>query len=298
MYEALFSKLGASKRHVFDLTLANLQRVGLYIGRPALYYGAELNGLFSAQVVPNDEIVSKEEGKKIFAFSDNILDSLKSKPFLKIQDKIFGKEFMDHERALVFKMAPLWYRVYEAATVGHEYGHILWLDNDTESRMNGSGVFKNIEEFKATCGGLMAFYMREDEEIKKHLLRDTIKRAVGLIAWMRTSEVEPYFCEGLIHLSGLFSTGVLRFDDTLHIDMSDAAYERLKQWYGDTYESLATHYLEKKDAKEFLNRYAKKVSGTYRPVDADVQAFVDYYWSLHQDIGRDIDENIKREDWL
>ncbi|MEZ4694222.1 MAG: hypothetical protein R2837_09600 [Aliarcobacter sp.] len=34
-----------------------------FVGRPALFFGAELNGLFSAQVVPNDEVVL-EEGKK------------------------------------------------------------------------------------------------------------------------------------------------------------------------------------------------------------------------------------------
>jgi hypothetical protein len=298
MYKTLFSKLGSGKENVLDLTLSNLQRVGLYIGRPALYYAAEFNGLFSAQVVPNDEIVSKEEGKKIFAFSDNILDSLRAKPFLKIQNKIFGKEFMEKERELVFKKAPLWYRVYEATTVGHEYGHILWLDNDTESKMNASGVFKNIEEFKATCGGLMAFFMREDDAIKEYVLADILKRAVGLIAWMRTGEVEPYYCEGLIHLSALFDSGVFRFDEELKIDMSDEAYERLKQWYFDVYESLAKHYLDKKDANEFLSKYAVKVAGIYLPVDKNVKSFVDYYWSLHQNIGRDIDEETKREDWL
>jgi len=49
-------------------------------------------GLFSAQVVPNDEIVSKEEGKKIFAFSDEILQTTRAKPFLKLSNEIFGQE--------------------------------------------------------------------------------------------------------------------------------------------------------------------------------------------------------------
>jgi len=298
MYKKLFDKLGAKKEHVLSLTLANLQRVGLYIGRPVLYYAAEFNGLFSAQVVPNDEIVTKEEGKKIFAFSDNILDSIRAKPFLKIQNKIFGKEFMDSERELVFKKPELWHRVYEATTIGHEFGHILWLDNDTESKMNSNGVFKNIEEFKATCGGLVAFYMNEDRDIKEYVLRDTIKRAVGLMAWMKTGEVEPYYCEGLIHLQGLFFSGVLRFEDKLHIDISDEAYEKLKQFYFDIYESLASHYLSKKDASEFLSRYAVKIDKVYMPVDDKIKSFVDYYWSLHQDIGREIDEQEHRSSWL
>jgi hypothetical protein len=99
-------------------------------------------------------------------------------------------------------------------------------------------------------------------------------------------------------LSGLFSSGVLSFDEELTIDMSDEAYARLKQWYSVTYESLAKHYLDKKDANEFLSQYAIKDSGIYLPVDKKVKSFVDYYWGLHQSMGRDIDEEIKREDWL
>ncbi len=298
MYNTLFEKLGKEKKQVLDLTISNLERVGLYIGRPALFYAAEFNGLFSAQVVPNDEIVSKEEGKKIYAFSDNILDSLRAKPFLKLQNKIFGKEFMDSERELVFKKPELWHRIYEISTIGHEYGHILWLDNDTETHMNKTGVFKNIEEFKATTGGLMAFFMNEDNNCKTHVLADLIKRSVGLIAWMKTDEVQPYYCEGLIHLQGLFETKVLDFTDKLEIDMSDEAYERLKTWYIKTYESLASHYLAKKDADEFLSVYASKIAGHYMPVKPKVKAFVDFYWSLHQSMGREIDKTEKRENWI
>lgn len=298
MYENLFSKIGKNKEHILTLTLAALDRVGLYIGRPMTYYGAEFNGLFSAQVVPNDEAVTKEAGKKIFAFSDNVLDSLRAKPFLKIQNQIFGKAFMDKERELVFKKPELWHRVYEVTTIGHEYGHILWLDHDSESQMNRTGVFKNIEEFKATCGGLMAFFANEGTELGEYVLRDTIKRAVGLIAWMKTGEVEPYYCEGLIHLHGLFDTGVLSFDTKLEIDTSRRAYERLKSWYIDTYTALASHYLSKKDANIFLSQYAQKDGGVYKPVDTQVRAFVEYYWNLHQAIGREIDAENRRADWL
>ena len=295
MYSTLFEKLGEQKQKIFALTKSNLQRVQLYIGRPALYYGAEFNGLFSAQVVPNDELVSEQEGKKIFAFADNILDSIKAKPFLKIQRIIFGEEFLNKERELVFKKPELWHRVYEATTIGHEYGHILWLDSDSETLMNQSGIFKNIEEFKATTGGLMAFFYNEDEEIKEYILNDVIKRAVGLIAWMKTDEVQPYYCEGLIHLEGLFASGVLSFDGSLHVKSN---YEALKQWYFQTYEALAKHYLEKKDAKEFLSRYALKQEGVYQPVTKEVRDFVAYYWQLHKDIGRDIDELSSKSQWI
>lgn len=296
MFETLFGNHEAL--HVKKSVLSNLKRIQLYIGRPALFYGAEFNGLFSAQVVPNDESVSTELGKKVFAFSDNILDSLRSKPFLKIQREVFGQDFMDKERELVFHHADIWHQVYEVTTIGHEFGHILWMDSDTELVMNKSGVFKNIEEFKATTGGLVSFFMDEDERLVKYVFADTIKRAVGLIAWMKTGEVEPYYCEGLIHLSGLFESGVLRFDEKLIIDMSMDRYVALKEWYIKTYKSLATHYLEKKDAKVFLEVFAVKKGDFYLPQNGEVANFVAYYWALHQDMGRDIDENVKREDWV
>lgn len=294
----LFDQNNLDATQIKEMMLLNLKRVQLYIGRPALFYAAEFNGLFSAQVVPNDETVSRELGKKIFAFSDNILDSLRAKPFLKINQEVLGKTFMDKERELIFHDAKTWHQVYEVTTIGHEFGHILWMDHDTEAKMNRSGVFKNIEEFKATTGGLVAFFMQEDESLKEAILRDTIKRSIGLIGWMKTGEVEPYYCEGLIHLTGLFQSGVLAFDQTLQIDLSTKAYETLKEWYLKTYTELLEHYLAKADAKLFLERYARKEEGIYSPNASSVRSFVDYYWSLHQRMGRDIDESVKRSDWL
>lgn len=299
MFTMLFEGSGSHAGHMKENVLSNLKRVQLYIGRPALFYAAEFNGLFSAQVVPNDETVSTELGKKIFAFADNVLDAQRAKPFLKIHQEVFGKAFIDAEREILFHQPKLWHKVYEVSTIGHEYGHILWMDSDTETVMNQSGVFKNIEEFKATTGGLVAFFMNEDDTLKQALLSDTIKRSVGLIAWMKTGEVEPYYCEGLIHLSALFESGVLRFDTHLSIDQSEAAYQALKAWYIKTYTALAEHYLNKNDAKDFLEQFARKSDdGYYRPVHEKVNAFVDYYWQLHQTIGREIDENSKRSDWM
>lgn len=299
MFTTLFDESASTQTPIKESVQSNLKRVQLYIGRPALFYAAEFNGLFSAQVVPNDETVSKELGKKIFAFADNVLDAQRAKPFLKINQEIFGREFMDFERTILFKEPDIWHKVYEVSTIGHEYGHILWMDADTETKMNQSGVFKNIEEFKATTGGLVAFFMDEDAALKQALLSDTIKRSVGLIAWMKTGEVEPYYCEGLIHLSGMFESGVLSFDEKLSIRTDDEAYEALKAWYLETYRKLLEHYLRKEDANAFLKWYAvKNDEGYYMPVHPKISAFVRYYWQLHQSIGRDIDENIQRSDWL
>ncbi len=64
--------------------LTQVDETQLYIGQPILYYAAEFNGLFSAQVVPNDEQVSAELGKKIFAYADFVMESKKSKPIMKL----------------------------------------------------------------------------------------------------------------------------------------------------------------------------------------------------------------------
>ncbi len=301
MYETVFqelSKVSSNAQSIYETSLKSAQKVQLYLGRPALYYGAEFCGLFSAQVVPNDEIVTKEEGKKIFAFADNVLEATRAKPFMKIQKEIFGEDFLNQSREVVFRQEEIWYEIYNITTIGHEYGHILWIDDDTESVMNTTGNFKNIEEFKATTGGLCAFFLHERPSLKEHILNDIIRRAVGLIAWKETGEVEPYYCEGLIHLNGLFETGVLKFQDSLKIDMSDEAYERIKAWYIQTYKSLATHYLQKKDASEFLYRYAQKEDKYFMPLRDDVKYFVNYYWNLHQDIGQVVDDESSKEDWL
>ncbi len=301
MYKEMFNLVkdeAKESEKIYKRSLQNIDRVQLYLGRPALYYGAEFCGLFSAQVVPNDEVVTKEEGKKIFAFADNVLDATRAKPFMRIQKEIFSKEFLDKNREVIFKKPEIWHDVYNITTIGHEYGHILWLDEDTETIMNKSGNFKNIEEFKATTGGLVAFFLNEKEELKYHILSDIVKRAIGLIAWRETAEVEPYYCEGLIHLSGLFESGILRFKKRVEFDMSDIAYMRLKSWYLQIYRELATHYLLKKDASEFLHRYAKKENREYLPTDDGIKYFVNYYWNLHKDIGQLIDEDSSKDEWL
>ncbi|WP_457599463.1 invasion protein CiaB, partial [Hydrogenimonas sp.] len=195
---ALARAFGGEALRVHENCAKQVERTQLYIGIPALFYGAEFQGLFSAQVVPNDTEVSRELGKKIFAFADNVLESKRSRPVMRIARETFGDDFVKHQRSLMFERPELWHRIYEITTIGHEYGHILWVDDDTETAMNGSGNYKNVEEFKATVGGLMAFFMHEEEALKEEVLRDTIARAVSLMSWRKTGEVEPYYVEGLL----------------------------------------------------------------------------------------------------
>ena len=291
-----------SYKKIYDFSFKSLDKVQLYVGRPALFFGAGFNGMFSAQVVPNDEIVSLEEGKKIFAFSDEILQSCRAKPFLKLSRKIFRQEILTKDRTFLFNETTSWHQVYDISTVGHEYGHILWCDEQTESVMNKTGNFKNIEEFKATTGGLISYLLDENTDeahLKSQVLIDLVKRSVGLIGWMEVDEVQPYYCEGLIHLSGLFSTAVLTWEnEKLEIDLSDEKYEALKAWYIKNYTALAKHYLDKKDATIFLNNYATKKEKYFMPNDEKINSFVKYYFKRYQEIGQELDTNDKKSNYI
>ncbi|WP_200762794.1 invasion protein CiaB [Nitrosophilus alvini] len=291
MFDKIFNEVaGAKQIDIYNNTLENLNRVQLYIGRPLFFYGAEFNGLFSAQVVPNDETVSKEYGKKIFAYADMILQTQKAKPPMKITKEVFGDNLAKKFRE-VFEKPDIWYKIYEITTIGHEYGHILWMDEDSETVMNKTGQFKNMEEFKATLGGLVSFFLAEEDDLWRYVLEDTVKRAVGLIAWMETSEVEPYYVEGLLHLTGLFSSGVLKFDKKLQTNLSKSGYEKLKEWYLKIYKKMAGEfYLPKRDAKEFLSMFVSKENGIYLPLDRQVREFTLYYWDLYKKIGRVVDK--------
>ncbi len=283
---AMYKKYCKDER-LLNIALSNIDKTQIYISSPATFYGAEFNGLFSAQVVPNDEEVSLEKGKKIFAFVDKVYGDIKARPKLALSYEILGKEFMDKfYKELEDKEKFI--KVYDITTIGHEFGHILWVDENSESVMNKSGMFKNVEEFKATTGGLMAFFENEYESLKEAVLEDTIKRAVGLIAWMEVDEVLPYYIEGLIHLTGLFESGILEFNGkNLEFDYSN--YEKLKEWYKKTYLDLADTYVKKADAKEFLDKYVYK-DKNYYPINKKADEFVRYYYKKYQEIGDKIYE--------
>ena len=295
MYLSLFDSLNMPEANsTIEQSLDNIKKVQLHIGKMMLFYASEFNGLFSAQVVPNDEIVSKEFGKKIFAFPDSILQSSRAKPLMKLPRVVFGDEFVESERKFLFNEDEAWHKIYDITTIGHEYGHILWVDSESETIMNKTGDYKNIEEFKATTGGLVSFFMNEEDNLWQEVLKDTLKRAVGLIAWMEVGEVKPYYCEGLIHLSILFDSKVLDFKDSkLSVDISKDAYERAKELYIEVYCDLAKHYLNKVDASEFLFKFVEKGELNYLPKDKKIASFVDYYYNLYKEIGRELDSDSK-----
>jgi hypothetical protein len=276
-----------SGESVIDIISKNSEQVDetqLYIGQPMLYYASCFNGLFSAQVVPNDEQVSSEMGKKIFAYADFVLQSKKAKPIMQLSVEAMGIEFVKKQRKLEEEEPLLWHEIYDISTVGHEFGHILWINGDTESVMNHSGQFKNIEEFKATAGGLMAFFDNEKNELKEHIVDELVSRAIGLMAWREVGEVLPYYCEGLIHLDILFSSGIIEFNKRVKVNYEN--YSEMKRIYQNAYRQLAQCYIDKLDASFYLERYTKKADGIYLPANDKVLDFVERYYDRYKEIGQ------------
>ncbi|PAF53888.1 hypothetical protein BKH42_03915 [Helicobacter sp. 13S00482-2] len=290
MFLNLADELKASETLVSFVQSA-LKDVKIYNGLPALFYGADMNGLFSAQVVPNDEVISKKFGKKIFAFPDKIIQSARTKPKMKLSYETFEEDYLQEARKILFEDEKLWYLVYDITTNGHEFGHILWMEEDTQRNMNIDGEFKNIEEFKATCGGLIAFFQSPYTEIEfEAVMSDTIRRGVSLMAWREQEEVLPYYCEGLIHLYGAFESGVLEFslDQKPTLKVNKQKYEYLKNWYIQTYMSLAKHYMEKLPAGEWLDNFIQRNAKTYHSSQSHSYEFIQRYWERYREIGQEV----------
>ncbi len=277
---------GDELESIVNKNISEVDNTQLYIGKPMLYYGAEFNGLFSAQVVPNDEQVSIEFGKKIFAYADFVLESKRAKPIMQLSVETFGIDFVKKQKNLVENSSDIWYKIYDISTIGHEFGHILWVSEDTETIMNVSGEFKNIEEFKATTGGIMAFFHNEKEELIEHIIDDLVSRAIGLISWREVGEVLPYYCEGLIHLDLLFKSGIIKFNDRVEINYN--RYLNMKEIYQKAYIDLAQHYINKLDANIYLSKYIKKDNGIYLPKDDNILNFVEKYYIRYKEIGQQI----------
>jgi hypothetical protein len=283
---------------IYDNSLSSLNRIDLHIGRPILFFASAFNGMFSAQVVPNDQDVSTKYGKKIFAFNDDVLQTQQAKPFLKLHKNIFGKEFISKYRAILFGDKEVWNKIYSISTIGHEYGHILWIDDNSEKEMNSSGNYKNIEEFKATSGGLVSYFMNSDTLLQESIIIDTIHRAITLISWMKIEDVEPYYCEGLIHLKLLFASDILKYNNNkLEININDNNTKSLIQLYKKTYIVLAMFYLEKRDAKLFLDEFMDKKDDYFLPIDHNIRQFVTYYHEEYEKIGTHIDTNDQKSNY-
>lgn len=303
MYETLYDEIWREKySSSYEFSKANFKRVQLYLTSPVLYYSSELTGLFSAQVVPNDEVITKAKWKKIFAFPEMVLENKRSDPFMKLDQVIFEENFLENYRKSLFGSDEVFYKVYDIETIGHEYGHTLWLDLDTEIIMNHkTGVFKNIEEFKATMGGLVMYFMNEKlaPDLQQDLLLHHIYRCVNLLKYREVNEIEPYYCESLIHLSILFESWIIKINWENKVEMifSKKNYDALKQNYLSHYKQLISTYLDKKDANDFLKNYTVKQKWDYLPRSESLKTFVEYFYTEYKNIWNEIDEKSSKKNY-
>lgn len=304
MHETFYDEIWREKyKSSYEFSKANIKRVQLYLSSPILYFSSELTGLFSAQVVPNDEVISDKKWKKIFAYPEMVMDSKRSLPFMLLSNIIFEEGLLDKYRKILFSDSKNFYKIYDIETIGHEFWHTLWLDIDTESKMNyKTWVYKKIEEFKATVWWLITYFMSEkqDLELAEKLLIFHIIRCFWLLAYKKVNEVEPYYCEVLIHLEILFESKIIKINTENKIELlfNDKNYTKLKDIYVKHYKKLINIYLEKKDADIFLRDYVIKDWLYYLPKDEKVRDFVNYYYKRYEEIGNEIDEKISKEKYL
>ena len=284
-----FDKHNYENEILFETVKNNIEKIQLHIGKQTLYSGMQYKGLSSAQVIPNNEQVSSEYGKKIFAFSDKGYELSKTKPLMEIHKQIFGPDIISKSKKLL-DVQENWETIYDITTIGHEYGHILWKGVNTESKMSQTGVFKNIEEFKATAGGILSFFDSDiEEKYWEDVLINVLKRSVSLISWKEVTELVPYYCESLITMNILFDSGVFVFDGSnLSIDTSRKKYEDFKLEYSKVYFDLVSRYLKEEDAKVFLDEKSVLEDSFYYPKNENAYKFSKHYYNLYLEIGNNI----------
>jgi len=302
MYESFFDEIGRDGEftEAYEFSLKSMKQVQLYLWVPYLSYGSFLCGMYSAQVVPNDAEVSKVHGKKIFAFPEFVLEGYRNMPFMKLDNEVMGKKLLTDFRKFLHGPNQRFYEVYDVETIGHEFGHTLWLAPDSEVTMNRkTGLFKNIEEFKATAWGMVAYFMNENKELREDIVTTCLTRNIKMMRYREVEEIIPYYCECLISLHIFYSSGIISIENgKIELNMTDATYTSFKETYTGVYSHLIHTYLNKKDASEFLYEYVEKVDGVFLPKEKELRGFVGRYYTLYKEIGNEVDETAKKEDYL
>jgi len=272
-----------------------IDKVQLYISQPVIFSWTYLNWHFSAQIVPNDEQITKEKWKKIFAFPKKVLEEKRKTPKTKHTQLTIDEELYEDYKNIL-ENEKLFYTIYDVETIGHEYGHALWLAEDTEVLMNlKTWNFKNIEEWKATSWWLMSYFLTTQatdfskNTFEYNMLLMHILRSVKLLVYKDIVEILPYYNEALIHLDILYNSGILSIDNTkVKINFNEENYKKLVKLYTQAYEKLIKTYLDKKDAGEFLFDYVQtEKDGTNLPKNEKLKDFAIKYYDLYQKYGNE-----------
>ncbi len=278
----------------YNFSKENFKRVQLFISEPVMYFGSELNWLFSAQVVPNDEIVSAKFWKKIFAFPKMVLEWKQKAPIMKLTKEVLDEKLLEKYLEII-KDKKLFYKIYDIETIGHEFWHILFNTQDNETIMNSkTWNFKNIEEFKATTWGLVSYFIWNNNnfEFEKKLIIIHLIRCIWLLKYREVVDVLPYYNEVLIHLEILLESEIFIIkNNKIVLNFSEKNYNNLKQNYIKHYKKLINIYLEKIDAGDFLSDYVA-IDEKWNNISKNLELrdFWEYYYSLYKKIGNEVSE--------
>jgi len=295
MYEWFYDEIGRTWEYqeAYEFSKHSMQQVQLHLGVPYLSYGSFLCGMYSAQVVPNDAQVSKIHGKKIFAFPSFILQSYRSAPKMKLDAEVIHPELLKKHDDFLHGSDEAFYKMYDIETIGHEYGHTLWLTPSSEVIMNKkTGLFKCIEEFKATAGGMVAYFLWNNHKNREDILTTCLYRNIKMMRYREVEDVLPYYCECLISLSIFYNSGIISIDDgKINLHVTDDLYTSFTLSYIGVYTHQIHTYLNKKDAGEFLYEYVEKVDGVFLPKEPALRDWVENYYALYQEIGNEVLED-------
>lgn len=291
MYEAMYDEIDRDNfPESYAYSLKNQQKVQLYIGAPVLQYGSFLCGAYSAQVVPNDDEVSLIHGKKIFAFPKFVLESQRAAPKMKLESEIISKEILEKYDAFLKCPDEIYYEVYDIETIGHEFGHTLWLTPWAEIKMGQKWLFKNIEEFKATAWGMVAYFVKWGNELlDEHILITFLMRSIKMMRYREVEDILPYYCECLIHLHILFESWIIKYrlgKITYHFDEKN--YQAFKDIFMWIYTQLIFTYLNQMEAGNFLYEFVVKENWVYLPKNEKCRKFVQEYFKKYKEIGNEV----------
>ncbi len=276
----------------YEYSRNNQKQVQLYIWAPVLQYGSFLCGAYSAQVVPNDDEVSKIHGKKIFAFPKFVLESQRTAPKMKLDIEMISKEILEKYYNFLHGDDTDYYKIYDIETIGHEFGHTLWLTPGCEVKMWETWLYKNIEEFKATAGWLVAHFIKWPSELDEKIVVTHLMRSIKIMRYREVEDILPYYCECLIHLHVLFEAGIISYEQwKIELHLHEQNLASLRELYIWVYTQQMFTYLNQMDAGNFLLEFSVREKGVFLPIETDVRAFVEKYYERYKEIGNEVIES-------
>ena len=302
MYEWMYDEIGRENfPESYKFSQNNQKQVQLYIWAPVLAYGSFLCGAYSAQVVPNDDEVSKIHGKKIFAFPKYVLEAQRSAPKMKLDSEMIGEEILEKYRTFLDGTDDNYYKIYDIETIGHEFGHTLWLTPGSEIKMWATGLLKNIEEFKATAGWLVAHFLKSSSQssplgergqatkLDEDIVITHLMRSIKIMRYREVEDILPYYCECLIHLHILFESGIAWYEGwKIELYYNEQNLTALRELYIWVYTQEIFTYLNQMDAGNFLFEFVVRENWVFLPKDEQVREFVEEYYKQYKEIGNEV----------